>query len=287
MEDARGAGGRGGGMAGGGLGLLTMLLRAFGVKGVLVAVVLGFVFWKVSGINPLTLLGGSVSVGPASREQVEATPEETERFEFVRAVLAETEDVWRNEFARIGGRYVEPRLVVYRRSVQSGCGIGSAAMGPFYCPADQKIYIDLSFYDELKRTFNAPGDLAQAYVVAHEVGHHVQKLLGASDKVAARRGQPDYNEQSVRLELQADFYAGLWARHSLKTLKLTKQDIEDAMRAANAIGDDAIQKKQQGRVVPHTFTHGTSEQRMRWFMKGLESGKIEDGDTFSMSYSQL
>jgi hypothetical protein len=160
-------------------------------------------------------------------------------------------------------------------------------MGPFYCPGDKKVYIDLSFYDELAETFNAPGDFAQAYVIAHEVGHHVQKLLGASDMVAAKRGQPDSNQYSVRLELQADFYAGVWAKHSIEYFKLNREDIQEAMRAANAIGDDAIQKKQQGHVVPHSFTHGTSEQRMRWFNKGLQSGRLEDGDTFSMPYSQL
>ena len=160
-------------------------------------------------------------------------------------------------------------------------------MGPFYCPGDDKIYIDLSFFDELAKTFNSPGDFAQAYVIAHEVGHHVQNLLGISGKVAAKRGQPDYNEYSVRLELQADFLAGVWAYHSIDDLSIDKEDIKEAMRAAYAIGDDAIQKKQQGRVVPHSFTHGTSEQRGRWFNKGLQSGKIEDGDTFSMPYSQL
>jgi predicted metalloprotease len=158
-------------------------------------------------------------------------------------------------------------------------------MGPFYCPGDKKIYIDLSFYDELAKTFKSPGDFAQAYVIAHEVGHHVQKLLGISDKVAAMRGQPDYNEYSVRLELQADFLAGVWANHTREYLE--RGDIEEAMRAANAIGDDAIQKQTQGRVVPHSFTHGTSEQRMRWFKKGLDSGRIEDGDTFSMPYREL
>lgn len=176
-------------------------------------------------------------------------------------------------------------MQVYRGSTRTACGPGNAAMGPFYCPGDRKIYIDLSFYDELAKTFDAPGDFAQAYVVAHEVGHHIQKLLGTSDKVNARRGQPDFNQYSVRLELQADFYSGVWAHHNSEYLE--PGDIQEAMRAANAIGDDAIQKQMQGRVVPHSFTHGTSEQRMRWFNKGLESGKIEDGDTFSMPYSQL
>ncbi len=199
--------------------------------------------------------------------------------------MADTEDVWTEEFARIGRQYVLPSMAVYRGMVRTGCGNGSAAMGPFYCPADQKVYIDLGFYDELAQTFNSPGDFAQAYVIAHEVGHHVQKLLGVSDKVAAMQGRPDYNEYSVRLELQADFYAGVWANHSQKYLE--RGDIEEAMRAADAIGDDAIQKKMQGRVMPHAFTHGTSEQRMRWFIKGLKSGRIEDGDTFSMPYQQL
>jgi len=174
---------------------------------------------------------------------------------------------------------------VYRGRVNTACGTGSADMGPFYCPGDQKVYIDLGFYDELAQTFRSPGDFAQAYVIAHEVGHHVQKLLGTSDKVSALRGRPDYNEYSVRLELQADFYAGVWAHHSQQYLD--DGDIEEAIRAANAIGDDAIQKKMQGRVVPHAFTHGTSEQRMRWFNKGLKSGKIEEGDTFSMPYRDL
>jgi predicted metalloprotease len=163
--------------------------------------------------------------------------------------------------------------------------MGAAQMGPFYCPNDRKVYIDLGFYDELERTFEAPGDFAQAYVIAHEVGHHVQTLLGTSQKVNAKRGQPDYNEYSVRLELQADYYAGVWAHHNRRYLD--EGDIMEAVRAANAIGDDAIQGRMQGRVVPHTFTHGTSEQRMRWFSKGLKSGRLEDGDTFAMPYEAL
>jgi predicted metalloprotease len=160
-----------------------------------------------------------------------------------------------------------------------------AQMGPFYCPGDRKVYIDLGFYDELEQTFRAPGDFAQAYVIAHEVGHHIQNLLGTSDQVHAKRGQRDYNQWSVRLELQADYFAGLWAHHNQEYLDAG--DIEEAMTAANAIGDDAIQGKMQGKVIPHSFTHGTSEQRMRWFMKGLKSGRIEDGDTFTMSYNSL
>ena len=284
VEDARGerSGGLGGG--GGGLGLLMTIGRVFGIKGILAALVLGGVLWSLGIVDPSMLLG--VDGGPSGgSQQVVAGPEERERFDFVKVVMADTEDVWTAEFARHGRKYELPAMTVYRGQVRTACGTGSAAAGPFYCPGDRKVYIDLGFYDELARTFNSPGDFAQAYVIAHEVGHHVQKLLGTSDKVAAMRDRPEYNEYSVRLELQADFYAGVWANHSKQYLE--RGDIEEAMRAANAIGDDAIQKKSQGRVVPHSFTHGTSAQRMRWFNKGLESGKIEDGDTFSMSYRDL
>ena len=281
VEDARsqnaGGFGRGGG---GGLGLLMTIGRMFGIKGILAALVVGGVLWKM-GIDPSLLLGG----GGAASPQAAVSSEDQERFNFVKVVLADTEDVWTAEFARLGKTYELPSMKVYRGQVSTACGNGNAAMGPFYCPGDQKIYIDLGFYDELAQTFNSPGDFAQAYVIAHEVGHHVQKLLGTSDKVNAMRGRPDYNEASVRLELQADFLAGVWANHSRKYLE--HGDIEEAMRAANAIGDDAIQKKSQGRVVPHSFTHGTSEQRMRWFNKGLTSGRLEDGDTFSMPYRNL
>lgn len=291
VEDARGrTGGGGGGFGGGGGGgmisLLTMIGRTFGLKGILVAVVAGFVLWRCGILDPLGMMTGGTTGGGARTEFV-ATEEDKERYAFVERVLARTEDVWKEEFARHNLRYVNPGLVVFRSNISTGCGTGSAAMGPFYCPADQKIYIDLSFYDELAKTFNSPGDFAQAYVIAHEVGHHVQKLLGTSDKVSAMRNRPDYNQYSVRLELQADFYAGMWARQSMDYFKLDKSDIEEAMRAANAIGDDAIQKKMQGRVVPHSFTHGTSEQRTRWFKKGMESGQMEDGDTFSMAYENL
>lgn len=283
VEDARGrtSAGTGGG-AGGLIGLFSIIGRLFGMKGILILVVGGLILWKLNIIDPSMFVGGGPTTSSAP---VEVSPEEQERFDFVKVVLADTEDVWTSEFERIGRSYVLPAMTVYRGQVRTGCGVGQAAMGPFYCPADQKIYIDLSFYDELARTFNSPGDFAQAYVIAHEVGHHVQKLLGTSDKVAAMRNRPDYNEWSVRLELQADFLAGVWANHSRRYLE--RGDIEEAMRAANAIGDDAIQKKMQGRVVPHSFTHGTSEQRMRWFMKGLRSGRIEDGDTFSMPYRDL
>ncbi len=281
VEDARGRSGGGGMGGGGGLGLLSFIGSRFGFKGILIAVIAGVLLWKMGIVDLNMLLGGSPTAAVPGR----VSPEEQERYEFVRVVLADTEDVWKKEFSRIGKTYQEPALQVFRGRTSTACGTGSAAMGPFYCPADRKIYIDLSFYDELARTFESPGDFAQAYVIAHEVGHHVQKLLGHSDMVAAKRGRPDANEWSVRLELQADFLAGVWAHHN--SAYLEQGDIAEAMRAANAIGDDAIQKKQQGKVVPHSFTHGTSEQRTRWFNKGLKSGKIEDGDTFSMPYGQL
>jgi len=280
VEDARGrrtvAGVGGAGM------LLNLVGRRFGIKGILVLLVIGFVLWKAGLMDPAQMLGGATQTQSVPYQP---TPEEQERFDFVTVVLAFTEDVWKTEFARHGASYVEPDLVIYTSQHPTACGMGSAQMGPFYCPADRKVYIDLSFYDELERSFDAPGDFAQAYVIAHEIGHHVQNLLGTSDKVHAMQGRPDYNEYSVRLELQADYYAGVWANHSRQYLD--RGDIEEAMRAANAIGDDAIQARTQGKIVPHAFTHGTSEQRMHWFNKGLESGRIEDGDTFSMAYREL
>lgn len=279
VEDARG---RSVGRSAAGLGmLLNGVVRMFGVKGVLVLVVLGFVGWQMGLIDPMALMGG----GPVQEVEYESTPLEEELLQFVKVVLADTEDIWTQEFARIGQQYDAPELVVYRRQYPTACGTGDARMGPFYCPPDQKIYIDLSFYDDLDRQFEAPGDFAQAYVIAHEVGHHVQNLLGISEQVSALRGRPDYNQYSVRLELQADFLAGVWTNHNQRYLD--RGDIEEAMRAANQIGDDAIQERTQGRVTPHAFTHGTSEQRMRWFKRGLESGLTEEGDTFEIPYERL
>jgi predicted metalloprotease len=232
-------------------------------------------------VEPAALVGGS----QVRDVPYEPSPAEQERYEFVEVVLADTEDVWSREFTRLGENYLQPQLVVYTEQYPTGCGMGDARMGPFYCPADQRIYIDLGFYDELEQGFNAPGDFAQAYVIAHEVGHHVQNLLGISEQVQRRQGQPDYNEWSVRLELQADYLAGVWARQNQEYLDAG--DIEEAMRAANRIGDDAIQLRSQGRVVPHAFTHGSSEQRMRWFNRGLQSGRLEDGDTFKQPYDSL
>ncbi len=280
VEDARGRRVTAGGA--GATALLSLVGRSFGWKGILVVIVLGLIGWKMGLIDPSSLVGGQPQV-----QEVEYTPtaEEQELLQFVKVVLADTEDIWNQEFQRIGRDYQEPQLVFYRDRYPTACGVGDARMGPFYCPTDGKIYIDLSFYDQLEQQFEAPGDFAQAYVIAHEVGHHVQNLLGISEQVQARRGQSDYNQQSVRLELQADFLAGVWANHN--SHYLDRGDIGEAMRAANQIGDDAIQQRTQGKVVPHAFTHGTSEQRMRWFDNGLESGRIEDGDTFEVAYDQL
>lgn len=282
VEDARGqrvsagAGGAGAGM------LFNLVGRTFGFKGILVLLVVGFLLWQFGLVDPSMVTGSKPTV---TEVDYQPTAEEQERYDFVTVVLADTEDVWNAEFRKNGWQYVEPTLVIFKSQVNTACGLGQSAMGPFYCPGDQRVYIDLDFYDELAQTFKAPGDFAQAYVIAHEVGHHVQNLLGISEKVQARRGQQDYNEWSVKLELQADFLAGVWANHNRHYLD--HGDIEEAMAAANAIGDDTIQKRTQGRVVPHAFTHGTSEQRQRWFNLGLRTGDINQGDTLAVPYDQL
>ncbi|MEM6300715.1 MAG: neutral zinc metallopeptidase [Pseudomonadota bacterium] len=282
VEDARGR--RVSRSGGGAIGpLLNFVFRTFGVKGVLALCAVGFVGSQLGLVDLAALMGASGATSTSS--PVQSSPEEDARYQFVSVVLADTEDIWQKEFQTIDQRYREPTLVIYRQRVNTRCGAGDARMGPFYCPADEKIYIDLSFYDELASQFEAPGDFAQAYVIAHEVGHHVQNLLGISSQVAAKRGQPDYNEYSVRLELQADYLAGLWARKNQRYLE--SGDIEEAMRAANQIGDDAIQKRMQGKVVPHAFTHGTSEQRMRWFQRGMEIATMEGADTFVQRYEDL
>jgi predicted metalloprotease len=204
----------------------------------------------------------------------------------VSVVLAKTEDVWQDVFRKNGQKYRDPTLVLFTGQVRSACGIAGAASGPFYCPGDEKVYIDLSFYEELRQRFHAPGDFAQAYVIAHEVGHHVQKLLGISEKVDAMQGrvsEVEANQLSVRLELQADFFAGVFARYVKDQGVLETGDIEEALRAASAVGDDKIQRQTTGYVVPDSFTHGTSEQRLRWFRKGYETGDIRQGDTFNAS----
>jgi hypothetical protein len=270
VEDRRGRI-PGGGVAIGGGGLLIVL-----------AVALLF------GADPQALLQQITtldSTAPGAPSEAPAPPaEDDEAAQFVSAVLASTEDVWNARFAAMGRTYEEPRLVLFRDRVQSACGLAGAATGPFYCPGDRQAYLDLSFFDELERRFGAPGDFARAYVIAHEVGHHVQNLLGISDRVHAMRGrvsEAEYRRLSVRLELQADFLAGLWA-HDAQALRgiLEPGDLEEALGAAGAIGDDRLQRQAGGAVVPDAFTHGTSEQRVRWFRRGFESGDLGQGDTF-------
>jgi hypothetical protein len=232
------------------------------------------------GRNPLEY----INVGTPAYDQA-TTPAQDQHAEFVSVVLKDTEDVWHKLFAeQLNGAYKEPALVLFSGSDQSGCGFASAATGPFYCPMDEKVYIDLSFYDQLRTRFGAPGDFAMAYVIAHEVGHHVQHLLGITEKVHGARqsmSEEEGNELSVKLELQADFLAGVWAYHAQKMKNILEPgDIEEALQAANAIGDDRLQMESQGYVVPDAFTHGTSEQRMFWFKKGYETGDIRQGDTF-------
>ena len=217
---------------------------------------------------------------PLSAEEKAA---DDDRARFVRVVLKDTEDAWAELFKKMGKQYNDPTLVLFREATQSGCGYASAATGPFYCPSDEKLYIDLSFYQELQERFKAPGDFAMAYVVAHEVGHHVQTLLGISEKMSRLRQQlseGEFNKYSVRMELQADFFAGVWAHYEQGKNYLEAGDIEEALKAAEAIGDDRLQKQSQGYVVPESFTHGTSQQRMYWFKKGFQTGDIKQGDTF-------
>jgi predicted metalloprotease len=238
------------------------------------------------------LLGGSgdgTDLTPVQYQNPEMTAEQKaaddERAKFVKVVLGYTEDVWDQLFAQQGKQYQQPTLVLFRGNVQSACGMASSASGPFYCPGDQEVYIDLSFYQELEERLNAPGDFAMAYVIAHEIGHHIQKLLGISDKMENMRqrvSEGEYNKYSVMMELQADFLAGVWAHHAqqMKNI-LDPGDIEEALNAANAIGDDRLQKQSQGYVVPESFTHGTSKQRVYWFKKGFDTGDMSQGDTFN------
>ncbi|OKL35730.1 KPN_02809 family neutral zinc metallopeptidase [Domibacillus mangrovi] len=265
IEDRRGMSGKvalGGGI--GGVGLIFVII------------------FTLLGGNPGELLGGLS--GTDSDAPYEETDQERELAQFVSVVLADTEDVWTEIFHEEGMQYKEPILVLYSGSVQSACGAAGSSAGPFYCPGDQKLYIDLSFYQELQNNFNAPGDFAMAYVIAHEVGHHVQTLLGTSQKVNALRGkvsQEEYNQNSVKLELQADYYAGVWAHHAEGMNVLEEGDLEEALTAASAVGDDTIQKRAQGYVVPESFTHGTSEQRRHWFHRGFQSGNLQNGNTFN------
>lgn len=265
IEDRRSSGG-GGKVIGGGIGVLV------------IAVIVYFM-----GGDPTQVLQQAVNT-QGTEEAYIPTAEETEAEEFVSVVLKETEVFWHKQFNEMGKEYPEPVLVLFRNQVTTDCGGATSASGPFYCPADNKIYIDLSFYDELHSKFGAPGDFAMAYVVAHEVGHHVQTVLGISDKVRAlkeRGSEKEANRLSVMQELQADFFAGLWAHHADRMHNLLEEgDIEEALNTASAIGDDKLQKQAQGYVVPDAFTHGTSEQRMKWFYKGYTTGDISQGDTY-------
>lgn len=276
VEDRRGEGGFG--LGGGGFRLGGGKIGGLG----LAIIVIASLFF---GVDPTVLIDGG---GPPSTptEQTRSGGDNQSR-DFVAAVLGDTEQTWHALFRQAGRTYKEPHLVLFSGATQTACGFGQAAMGPFYCPADQRVYIDLSFFDDLRRRFGAPGDFAQAYVIAHEVGHHVQNLLGISDRVrqAQERGpRTAANAQSVRLELQADCYAGLWAHHADAARRILEQgDVEEALNAASAIGDDRLQRQAQGRVTPDSFTHGSSEQRVRWFKRGLSTGTLQACDTFSGS----
>jgi len=254
---------------------------ALGGGGLLIVLILALLF----KVNPLTLLQGvdanvgtTVANGPASAG-------EEKMKDFVSAVLGETEDVWVDVFAKSGKTYRAPKLVLFSGMVQSACGTAEAAVGPFYCPGDEKVYLDMSFFTDLSQSLGAPGDFAQAYVIAHEIGHHVQDLLGISAQVEGMRrrmSEDEYNKVSVRLELQADFLAGVWAHHAQERMSILEAgDLEEALNAASSIGDDRLQRRSQGYVVPDAFTHGTSEQRVRWFRLGYETGDMSKGDTFS------
>jgi len=270
IEDRRGMS-RGGMAVGGGLGGLVLIVLAL-----------------LFGADPRQFLEQVPNSGQLPGQQSRPiNPEEEELKQFVAVVLASTEDVWSEQFRQLGRQYREPTLQLFTDRAESACGVAGSAVGPFYCPGDQKIYIDLSFFRELKSRFGAPGDFAQAYVIAHEVGHHVQNLLGTMDQVNSTRGrvsERQNNDLSVRLELQADFYAGVWAYYAQKKGVVEPGDFEEALGAASAVGDDRLQREGQGYVVPDSFTHGSSEQRVRWFRRGFESGDVRQGDTFSANY---
>jgi hypothetical protein len=264
-----GGGGRGGGVAvGGGLGLIIMIILAL-----------------LGGGDLGSILNNGITPGqnPGIEAPYQQTEQEAELAQFVSVVLKDTETVWNEIFTQSGRTYVEPTMVLFSGSVQSACGVAGSSAGPFYCPGDDSLYIDLSFYNELKNRFNAPGDFAMAYVIAHEVGHHIQNQFGIMDQLnslRSRLSQTEFNQYMVRLELQADYLAGVWAHHAENMGVLEEGDIEEALNAANAIGDDTLQREAQGYVVPDSFTHGTSEQRVRWFKKGYELGNLEGADTF-------
>lgn len=259
--------------------------KALGIGGVVVVLVISAVF----GIDPSTLMGVAEKAQSSSASEPAdpstRPPEENKLADFVSVVLADTEDTWNPLFAKLGKKYEEPKLVLFTGKVQSACGFQSSAVGPFYCPADKKAYIDLGFYEDLQSRHGAPGDFAQAYVIAHEIGHHVQNLLGNSKQIyALKKGKSkiEQNELSVRQELQADCYAGIWAHHAKKARDVVEPgDIAEALNAASAIGDDTLQRKARGHVQPESFTHGTAEQRQRWFERGYKEGTVEACDTLS------
>ena len=266
VEDRRGMSFKGKGMVGGGIGTIAI---------VLVVLLLGG--------DPTSILQNVQLDDQTTNSNYTETAEDKELAQFVGVVLAETESVWHAIFKEAGSTYREPKLVLFSGKVESACGVAGASTGPFYCPGDEKLYIDLSFFEELQKRFKAPGDFAMAYVIAHEVGHHIQKLTGVMDKMndlRSRVSKEEYNQYSVRVELQADFYAGIWVHYTEQQDLLESGDLEEALNAASAVGDDNIQKQAQGYVVPESFTHGTSAQRKKWFYKGFTSGDIRQGDTF-------
>jgi uncharacterized protein len=257
-----------------------------GIGTVIIALVASYFF----GVDPRTIIGVAEQAQHGRAEQQSQggqPPQDDAASMFVRRVLGSTERVWQEQFRQMGGKYPAPVLVLYTGATQTACGTGQAAMGPFYCPGDQQVYIDLDFYRDLKERFQAPGEFAQAYVVAHEVGHHVQNLLGVAEKVQAMRGRVDEvegNQLQVRMELQADCYAGVWAHHAHESRQILEQgDIESGLNAASQIGDDRMQKRARGYVVPEAFTHGSAEQRVRWFSIGIKNGDLRQCDTFSVS----
>jgi predicted metalloprotease len=288
IEDRRGMRAGGGfrlgpGMFGGGSGGGFRMGRGGGIGGIgLILVVLAVLFF--GGGDFLGGGGSDPAIGPGPQSQGTGAPPSDEQAQFVSVVVGYTEDTWNAIFQGMNRDYQEPRLVMFTDAVDSACGFASAASGPFYCPLDQKVYLDLGFFNELAQRFGAPGDFAQAYVIAHEVGHHVQRLLGTSEEVRAAQqqvGEAEANDLSVRLELQADCYAGVWANHADAARQILEQgDTKEAMDAAAAIGDDRLQRRSQGYVVPESFTHGTSAQRAEWFNRGLTSGRLADCDTF-------
>ena len=267
VEDRRGIR-AGPAIAGGGIGTVAIVLIAM-----------------FFGVDPTMLLQSMGSGSAPSQQTAAVPPGQEEASQFVSVILADTEDTWNVLFRQMGGNYQEPKLVLFTGSVQSACGYAQAAVGPFYCPADQKVYLDLSFFNELKNRFRAPGDFARAYVISHEIGHHVQNLLGISGKVQALRQRSDpatANELSVRLELQADCFAGVWAHHAQKSRQILEAgDVEEGLNAASAIGDDRLQMQSRGYVAPDSFTHGSSAQRVRWFKQGIGTGDLRKCDTFS------